>query len=335
MSNATLITPAKKLGQSAYTTRTCATPECGKTYRSTSRHCATCRAVERQCIGCGKTMKSVRAKCSACSATQRVCIECGRTFKGKGRACSPCSTPDRECVDCGRVFRGTNLRCLTCRYVARECIECGRELPASTSTKCGKCRSSYRPCEGCGREFKGRGRKCRACARTVRNCVGCGVSFEGDTANCGACATTERDCSLCGKPFKWRGMVSVCMPCRWRTDPEFRGMKIAASRAHRARKAGAAVLGPVSTAVQAAILAVGTCVYCDGPAEELDHVWPLAKGGLHHESNLVPACGPCNKTKNDRWLLDWDPGRVAHGRRRSPKVRAVYEQLKAGRLSLL
>lgn len=335
MDNATPIPPAQKKGPSGYRERICATPGCGKQYKSTALHCFTCRARERECTGCGIVFKSVRAKCSACSSTQRACIACGRTFKGKGRVCSPCSTPDRECRECGRSYRGTNLRCLSCRYMKRECADCGRELPASTSIRCGKCRSSSRPCEECGDSFKGRGRKCRACAQTARTCIECGASFEGDTNKCGACATTERDCTACGKSFKGRGRANVCMPCRWRTDPHFRSIQLASSRAHRARKLNATIFGPVPTAVQAAILAAGKCVYCDGPAEELDHVWPPAKGGVHHESNLVPACGPCNRTKSDRWLLDWDQVRVAHGCRLSPKVRAVYVQLKAGQLSFL
>ena len=30
---------------------------------------------------------------------------------------------------------------------------------------------------------------------------------------------------------------------------------------------------------------------------EVDHVIPVAKGGTDDPSNLVPACGPCNRAK--------------------------------------
>lgn len=40
------------------------------------------------------------------------------------------------------------------------------------------------------------------------------------------------------------------------------------------------------------------CVYCGGPFEHLDHATPLAKGGRHDLSNLVPACARCNTQKN-------------------------------------
>ena len=39
------------------------------------------------------------------------------------------------------------------------------------------------------------------------------------------------------------------------------------------------------------------CYYCGGAATEVDHVIPVAKGGTDDRSNLVPACGPCNRAK--------------------------------------
>ena len=48
-----------------------------------------------------------------------------------------------------------------------------------------------------------------------------------------------------------------------------------------------------------------TCAYCDAPAEHLDHVTPLSKGGEDKESNMLPACAPCNLTKSDRTLAEW------------------------------
>lgn len=50
-----------------------------------------------------------------------------------------------------------------------------------------------------------------------------------------------------------------------------------------------------------------TCRYCDarGVALECDHVVPVAKGGDHHDSNLVTACKPCNRSKAAKTLEDW------------------------------
>ena len=47
------------------------------------------------------------------------------------------------------------------------------------------------------------------------------------------------------------------------------------------------------------------CVYCDRPAEHLDHVQPLSRGGEDIESNIVPACARCNLSKSDKTLAEW------------------------------
>ncbi|GGY88954.1 HNH endonuclease [Streptomyces nitrosporeus] len=53
-----------------------------------------------------------------------------------------------------------------------------------------------------------------------------------------------------------------------------------------------------------------SCVYCDCSfgqmvAAEVDHIVPLAKGGLHEWSNLAPACAWCNRAKSDLDMSDW------------------------------
>ena len=51
----------------------------------------------------------------------------------------------------------------------------------------------------------------------------------------------------------------------------------------------------------------GCCAYCGDESDsiELDHVIPLVKGGRHAIGNVLPACTPCNRSKNARWLADW------------------------------
>jgi 5-methylcytosine-specific restriction endonuclease McrA len=45
------------------------------------------------------------------------------------------------------------------------------------------------------------------------------------------------------------------------------------------------------------------CVYCAAPLDfdiaTIDHVFPLARGGIHSPGNLVAACGRCNRLKGD------------------------------------
>jgi 5-methylcytosine-specific restriction endonuclease McrA len=43
-----------------------------------------------------------------------------------------------------------------------------------------------------------------------------------------------------------------------------------------------------------------TCQYCGSPAENLDHVVPRYKGGLHTWENVVAACRRCNSRKENR-----------------------------------
>ncbi|WP_420706311.1 HNH endonuclease [Streptomyces sp. NRRL S-475] len=49
----------------------------------------------------------------------------------------------------------------------------------------------------------------------------------------------------------------------------------------------------------------GLCCYCDRPAEHLDHVTPISKGGGDVLSNVVPACADCNLSKAALTLAEW------------------------------
>jgi 5-methylcytosine-specific restriction endonuclease McrA len=44
------------------------------------------------------------------------------------------------------------------------------------------------------------------------------------------------------------------------------------------------------------------CQYCGASAENIDHVIPKSRGGLHAWDNVVAACRPCNSRKRDRLL---------------------------------
>jgi 5-methylcytosine-specific restriction endonuclease McrA len=46
------------------------------------------------------------------------------------------------------------------------------------------------------------------------------------------------------------------------------------------------------------------CQYCGASAENIDHVIPKSKGGLHAWDNVVAACRRCNTAKRDRLLED-------------------------------
>ena len=37
------------------------------------------------------------------------------------------------------------------------------------------------------------------------------------------------------------------------------------------------------------------CIYCDGPFEEIDHLFPVSLGGAHSIETVAPSCSGCNR----------------------------------------
>lgn len=73
-------------------------------------------------------------------------------------------------------------------------------------------------------------------------------------------------------------------------------------RARRARKREVLVLPTPPSGLAARVAYFGgLCWMCGGPAEALDHVKPLSKGGAHALCNLRPACKACNSAKGAQW----------------------------------
>jgi 5-methylcytosine-specific restriction endonuclease McrA len=62
------------------------------------------------------------------------------------------------------------------------------------------------------------------------------------------------------------------------------------------------------------------CQYCGASAENIDHVIPRSKGGLHVWDNVVASCRPCNTRKRDRMLED--SGMRLRRRPTAPKERS-------------
>jgi len=65
-------------------------------------------------------------------------------------------------------------------------------------------------------------------------------------------------------------------------------------------------LGPNPPATEQLVeLLQKPCVYCGKKSEHIDHIIPLAKGGLHDITNVIGACGRCNKQKGAKHLSEW------------------------------
>lgn len=67
--------------------------------------------------------------------------------------------------------------------------------------------------------------------------------------------------------------------------------------------------GSVDRAFVNGLMREKNCAYCSRyvprSMRELDHVWPLSKGGTHTADNLLMACRQCNRSKSDALPLRW------------------------------
>jgi hypothetical protein len=302
------------MGQST-TEKTCT--QCGHTFRGgTNQSCNPCRTTDRACVTCGKTFRGRDRKCYDCTASDRPCIACGRVFHGVKRTCVQCLSTERQCKVCGKTFPGIKNTCPSCAPVQRTCA-CGRQY-RGTALTCRQCSATERKCAICRQSFIDGGHTvCRSCRVTTRQCATCDRTFRGDQRECAACRTITRQCITCRQDFRSAGYLE-CLTCSGRASVY--------NAQRRIRRLAAQIDGPLPRKVYLAILASGPCVYCGAPSTDIDHVRPLSRGGLETESNLVPACQNCNRTKHARLLTEWDPARVAYGAAHSLAVAAELDR---------
>lgn len=266
----------------------------------------------RPCVTCSKMHKAATEQCRRCifaNQPPQTCITCGCTFPAAGsKKCWRCrqSFAPKPCIDCGNVFKGSAKRCEPCRAVDRTCA-CGNTYRDRAHRECNTCRKRTRPCDVCGRTINMLARICGTCNIQQRECTNCGCQFEG----------TRR----------------MCNTCTWKEHPDYERRLVMAREAatrRRAMKASLRVGLGIDAAAREKIIAGASCVYCDESATETDHVRPLVDGGLDHESNVVPSCTPCNRSKGPRLLTSWHrDDRVWHGIKRSPIVAAEWDRLTA------
>lgn len=104
---------------------------------------------------------------------------------------------------------------------------------------------------------------------------------------------------------------------------------------HWARSAG--VENTLTDAIWDEILdqANGRCHYYHADVGrqklQIDHVIPMLKGGANASHNIVAACGPCNSSKSDKTLDEWQamnsPAAQAHWQSLTPRQQAIYQQI--------
>jgi 5-methylcytosine-specific restriction endonuclease McrA len=100
------------------------------------------------------------------------------------------------------------------------------------------------------------------------------------------------------------GLSSECKSCHSAVNLSSRNVVTARARqvgyenARRARIAGSP--GKCSNADWAALLEIlgRNCLKCGSPEKPTrDHIVPLARGGIHHPTNMQPLCRKCNEKK--------------------------------------
>jgi len=122
----------------------------------------------------------------------------------------------------------------------------------------------------------------------------------------------ERNRAECARRYRENPDRQLAYNRRWRLqNPELRNCQIAVSNGNRRARlvavAGLPIPRVTSEAANRRFLLFGnTCCYCgsDGPLH-LDHVDPLARGGLHTPGNLAPACQRCNLSKSSKPVEAW------------------------------
>lgn len=178
--------------------------------------------------------------------------------------------------------------------MTRTCNRCGKVAKASPSSlPDGK----YR-CQPCRREEpQGRDDASRAGLRNGRY---------GREAVCARCA--EPFISLHGGT----GWTKYCgMECARRA----RTRSVSEDWSDKRRKKRRDSLAPGLTATARNRLLRGwiesgvACAYCPNPADTIDHIMPVVRGGTNHEGNLTPCCRACNSSKCDLTVTEWRYGK--------------------------
>lgn len=73
----------------------------------------------------------------------------------------------------------------------------------------------------------------------------------------------------------------------------------------------------------------GKCQYClDAPADTLDHIVPISKGGEEDLQNVIPMCRKCNEEKGDELL---SPEKTLSLRLRAANFQFMYAAKKRRR----
>ncbi|GAB4060099.1 hypothetical protein GCM10028775_74260 [Catellatospora paridis] len=167
--------------------------------------------------------------------------------------------------------------------------------------------------EGCGKPWKAQ----ELCSRHYQRLL----KYGDPLATAQPEPATTRRCVTCGASTRHRrsNAMACSKPCKLKAADRRRNARPSAvirKHARRARMLGNPGLVVISAGEWERIKRRhdGRCAYCHRKTSrpQMDHVVPLARGGRHAPSNVLPACAPCNLLKSDFFLSEW---RLLRGRR--------------------
>ncbi|MFE0383325.1 HNH endonuclease [Streptomyces bungoensis] len=178
-------------------------------------------------------------------------------------------------------------------------------VPAKSCSRCLAVKSLTQ-FNTCSKSADGRKSQCRTCDRAL-TAAWTVANSERKRARAAAwhAANREREAKRKAEYYAANREREAKRYAEWlRANPEKNRAK---SQRRRARKADAYHDGHSAADLLAYFEEIGcyACVYCGGPAESIDHIMPLNRGGAHALRNLVYACGTCNSAKRDRCPIEF------------------------------
>lgn len=247
------------------------------------------RSFCEECVKVRRRGKEVRDKIRAAAAAE---LASQNPPARRGQA-PPTKRPPRKvkprpittCLGCGTHFEHTRRGERVIKYCSRACSNRATAVTSVVTLR----KTVIRPCETCGKQIS------TVPSRIVRGQDRfCSHACYGAYAASGA---IQRQCRACGDTFAARsGRHTWCARCL--QEEQNRDARLSVARQGMIRADFR------ERDEYRIVILADPCVWCGNPAETVDHIQPVARGGSDRWDNLAPACLSCNCAKNARSLLE-------------------------------
>ena len=218
--------------------------------------------------------------CEACADLRRIARQKAAPAWKRARRWALAGCPSSQCQDCQTDISHRRLNAVRCEQcaltfrVAR--AKAGARIRSGIADKIGKCRT----CQISIEDLR----------YNVRYCPSCRAERMSDSNR----QSKERRKSDPEVRAHDASCEADYVRTRKKKDPSYRSMLLEHSIKYKTRKRGQ--LGKVSKGIKQALQAAqgNKCAYCKVSLKKvkphLDHILPLALGGMHDDSNLQVTC---------------------------------------------